>query len=165
MISALSSGVTILLNQTYMSVGEMAKPRILFVVSQPDHRCLHLRHLRTQPRLPKGDLLLHAGDLTQWGTFGELQAHLTWLAQQPHKHKVVIAGNHDLILDPDFQWHYPEKWKQALGSASTSREDRSKVADDLEWGDIAYLQNTSTSIAFGNDGRTINIFGSPLTPQ
>lgn len=119
----------------------------------------------TQPLLPEGDLLIHAGDLTEWGTFRELQAQLTWLAQQPHKHKVVIAGNHDLLLDPLFQQDHPEKWKQAHDSASASKDDRPKVADSLQWGDIVYLQNTSTSIAFGNEGRTINIFGSPLTPQ
>lgn len=118
----------------------------------------------TQPPLPDGDLLLHAGDLTEWATFRELHAQLTWLAQQPHKYK-VIAGNHDLLLDPDFQRHHPERWQQVLGSAIASREDRPKVADGLDWGSIAYVQNTSTSLTFGNDGRTINIFGSPLTPQ
>lgn len=95
---------------------------------------------------------------------GNCGAQLTWLAQQLHKYK-VIAGNHDLLLDPDFQRHHPERWQQVLGSAIASREDRPKVADGLDWGSIAYVQNTSTSLTFGNDGRTINIFGSPLTPQ
>lgn len=119
----------------------------------------------TQPPLPEGDLLLHAGDLTEWGTFGELQAQLTWLARQPHKHKVVIAGNHDLLLDLDFQRHHPKRWKQVLDLTPGSKDERSKVAEDLNWGDVVYLENTSTSIACGNDGQTLNIFGSPLTPQ
>ncbi len=175
-----------------MSPEEVAKPRIVSVVKLPHQRlrscATKLRSLHrppplspapaspvtvvcisdthgTQPLLPEGDLLIHAGDLTQWGTFRELQAQLTWLAKQPHKYKVVIAGNHDLLLDPDFQRYHPERWHQALDSASASREDRPKVADDLDWGNIVYLQNTSTSLTLGNDGRTINIFGSPLTPQ
>jgi len=45
-----------------------------------------------QPQLPDGDLLLHAGDLTEAGTFQELQEQLDWLNNQPHRHKVVIAG-------------------------------------------------------------------------
>ncbi len=45
-----------------------------------------------QPQLPDGDLLLHAGDLTDAGTFKELQEQLDWLNKQPHIHKVVIAG-------------------------------------------------------------------------
>lgn len=146
-----------------MSLQEVTKPRIVSVVKLPHQRlrscATKLRSLHrpppplpapadpvtvvcisdthgTQPPLPDGDLLLHAGDFTRWGTFRELQAHLTWLAQQPHKHKVVIAGNHDLLLDPKFQRDHPEKWKQALNSASASREDRPKVANSLQWGDI-----------------------------
>ncbi|ELQ33467.1 hypothetical protein OOU_Y34scaffold00937g14 [Pyricularia oryzae Y34] len=53
-------------------------------------------------QLPPGDSLVHAGDLSQYGTFAEIQAQLTWLAAQPHRHKVVVAGNHDLLLDSDF---------------------------------------------------------------
>lgn len=58
------------------------------------------RALPTQPELPDGDLLLHAGDLTQSGSFEELQMQIDWLHSQPRKFKVVIAGNHDLCLDP-----------------------------------------------------------------
>ena len=49
-----------------------------------------------QPDLPDGDLLLHAGDLTQDGSFDELQAQLDWLNGQRHRCKVVIAGNDGL---------------------------------------------------------------------
>ena len=50
-----------------------------------------------QPTLPKGDLLLHAGDLTEKGTFQELQDQIDWLHEQPHKHKIVIAGKSHLV--------------------------------------------------------------------
>ncbi|KAH8838858.1 hypothetical protein MCOR27_010049 [Pyricularia oryzae] len=53
-------------------------------------------------QLPPGDSLVHAGDLSQYGTLAEIQAQLTWLAAQPHRHKVVVAGNHDLLLDSEF---------------------------------------------------------------
>ncbi|HET7600600.1 MAG TPA: metallophosphatase domain-containing protein [Gemmatimonadales bacterium] len=45
--------------------------------------------------VPDGDLLVHAGDLTAWGTDAELAATLDWLAGLPHRHKLVVAGNHD----------------------------------------------------------------------
>lgn len=48
------------------------------------------------PDLPYGDLLIHAGDLTRGGTSEEIQAQLDSLNAQPHMHKVVIAGNHDI---------------------------------------------------------------------
>lgn len=54
----------------------------------------------SQPVLPDGDILIHAGDMTQSGSFKELQVTLDWLNAQPHPHKIVIAGNHDKLLDP-----------------------------------------------------------------
>ena len=51
-----------------------------------------------ESQLPDGDLLLHAGDLTEGGTFEELQEQLDWLNNQPHRHKVVIAGKPKDIL-------------------------------------------------------------------
>ena len=46
--------------------------------------------------LPAGDLLLHAGDMTQRCKKKELKAFNTWLGEQTHiRHKIVIAGNHE----------------------------------------------------------------------
>lgn len=128
--------------------------------------CISNTH-NTQPPLPPSDLLLHAGDLTEWGTFAEIQAQMTWLSQQPHKHKVLIAGNHDLLLDKVFEHKHPERWQQALEAASGdgARKVAHKSAEDLDWGDIIYLENTSTKLAIGSDERQINIFGSPLTHE
>jgi Icc-related predicted phosphoesterase len=103
-----------------------------------------------QPLLPDGDLLLHAGDLTEYGTFHELQSQLDWLKSQPHKHKVVIAGNHDYILDPSF--HHPDLHVERLSRA------------DLSWGDIIYLNNSSVKLTFSS-GRSLNIYGSPWTKR
>ena len=53
--------------------------------------------------LPDGDVLVHAGDLCRRGNFGELERAAAWIAAQPHRHKVVIAGNHDwaFVDEPD----------------------------------------------------------------
>jgi predicted phosphodiesterase len=50
-------------------------------------------------RLPEGDLLLHAGDLTATGDIAGLKDVNAWLAAQPHRYKIVIAGNHDFALE------------------------------------------------------------------
>lgn len=132
--------------------------------------CLSNTH-GTQPSVPPGDLLLHAGDLTQWGTFNEIQAQLTWLSQQPHKYKVVIAGNHDLLLDPGFRHQHPQRWKQAIEAATlgvTEQDEQfTKIAEDVEWGDINYLQNSTVKLAFASTSgvRTLSVYGSPLTPK
>src|ERR1700733_3108197 len=51
-----------------------------------------------QPHIPPGDLLVHAGDLTQSGSLGEVQETLDWLNTFWPTPKVAVAGNHDLFL-------------------------------------------------------------------
>lgn len=52
--------------------------------------------------VPPGDVLIHAGDFCRWGTdHDELVSFFGWLAAQPHAHKVVVAGNHDLLVERD----------------------------------------------------------------
>jgi predicted phosphodiesterase len=108
----------------------------------------------TQPLLPNGDLLLHAGDLTQKGSFAELQAQLDWLNAQPHTYKVIIGGNHDLLLDRDFVQRFPER----------VTEQPNNSFFDLNWGSVIYLQDTSIILHFPN-GRALTVYGSPNTPQ
>ena len=74
----------------------------------------------SQPELPDGDLLIHAGDMTQAGSLQELQVTVDWLKAQPHPTKIVVAGNHDLFLDTN----YPQK---------------KSMNEAIDWGDIVYL--------------------------
>ena len=50
-------------------------------------------------KLPDGDVLIHAGDLTGAGKYPALMAAADWLRSQPHEYKIVIAGNHDWDLE------------------------------------------------------------------
>ena len=115
-------------------------------------------------QIPPGDLLLHAGDLSNWGSFSEVQNQITWLSGQPHEHKVVIAGNHDLVLDLDFRSKYPDKWKTAQDAAASSDEDTLKTVEDIDWGNVTYLQDSTATLYFSG-GRSIKVFGSPRTQQ
>ncbi len=51
--------------------------------------------------VPEGDVLVHAGDFCTSGKEAQVRAFARWLHQQPHAHKVVIAGNHDRCLELD----------------------------------------------------------------
>lgn len=115
--------------------------------------CISDTH-QTQPPVPDGDLLLHAGDLTNHGSFEELQAQLDWLASLPHRYKVVIAGNHDRLLDPAYLARFPERICETDGQSRA----------DLEWHDLVYLNNSSKTLEFHNK-RRLNLYGSPWTPQ
>jgi predicted phosphodiesterase len=126
-----------------------------------------------QPDLPPGDLLVHAGDLTENGSFAEVQAGLTWLSSQPHKYKILVAGNHDVLLDDKFLQRYPDR-----------RYGQTKTKADLNWGSVIYLEDSSVTLDFplcelhrGSNHdrdnvsvdehgvRSLTVFGSPWTPQ
>ncbi|RMZ89803.1 hypothetical protein DV736_g2978, partial [Chaetothyriales sp. CBS 134916] len=124
----------------------------------------------TQPELPEGDILIHAGDLTENGSFNEIQAQLRWLSQQPHRHKIVIAGNHDVLFDEEFLKRYPAR-----------RYGSSKTQNDLHWPDNLHflndssvtlevdlqilLQSSSTASRRNAAKRRIKVYGNPYTPQ
>ena len=110
--------------------------------------CISDTH-NSQPQLPDGDVLIHAGDMTQSGTFKELEATLAWLRRQPHAVKIVVAGNHDLLLDADQRGQ---------------REEDERRHGALDWGDILYLENEETTVTCPN-GRQLRVYGSPLSPR
>lgn len=65
-----------------------------FVLLSDTH---NLHHRMIPP--PAGDVIVHAGDLTGNGTIGEIAEFFHWFEALPHRHKVVIAGNHDFALE------------------------------------------------------------------
>lgn len=50
-------------------------------------------------RVPEGDVLVHAGDMTNIGAKDAFVDFNNWLGDLPHEYKVVIAGNHDRLLE------------------------------------------------------------------
>lgn len=58
----------------------------------------HNRHRRIE--LPGGDMLIYAGDFMSSGYYiEELHDFVSWIAEQPYKYKVCIAGNHDRLCE------------------------------------------------------------------
>jgi Icc-related predicted phosphoesterase len=53
--------------------------------------------------VPDGDVLIHCGDMTDFGKREELERFNQQFMTYPHPTKVVIPGNHDLLLfdEPD----------------------------------------------------------------
>lgn len=123
----------------YASVGHLAKPTApIRVVAISD---THNHHAELVS-VPDGDILIHAGDLTQSGTRGELLSALQWLADQPHSHKIFIAGNHDQALD-------------------ACDEDLRVLLDSFP--NLIYLIQSSVTLTINS--RTIRVYGSPMTPK
>lgn len=75
--------------------------------------------------IPDGDIFIHAGDFTRCGRLDEVEEFNSWLGQLPHKHKVVIAGNHELSFDPNFT--HPLK----TSPGEISSHSRTHVIDNI----------------------------------
>ena len=52
--------------------------------------------------MPDGDVLIHAGDFTMFSESLEAVADFNdWLGGLPHRHKIVVPGNHEFFLEAD----------------------------------------------------------------
>lgn len=92
--------------------------------------CLSDTHgLHDQVAVPDGDLLLHAGDFTMRGRPEEITPFDAWLGTLPHRHRVVVAGNHDFLFEKS-----PAEARRLLVNA-TYLEDSAATIDGLRvWG-------------------------------
>ena len=49
--------------------------------------------------VPDGDIVIHCGDISGRGYKSEVEAFLNWFEKLPHKHKIMIPGNHDFLFE------------------------------------------------------------------
>jgi predicted MPP superfamily phosphohydrolase len=78
--------------------------------------CISDTHSRYHFTLPPGDILVHAGDFSMTGEQHDIENFIKWLKSlTQYRLKVIIAGNHDLTLEPEFyerswqRWHRRQK--------------------------------------------------------
>ena len=57
----------------------------------------HNQHRRIN--VPPGDILVHLGDAADRGNRQHLEDFAAWFSQQPHRHKLIIYGNHDPVAN------------------------------------------------------------------
>lgn len=99
--------------------------------------CISDTHgLHDEVVVPEGDILIHAGDHCNHGRQSEVRKFDAWLARQPHRHKIFIAGNHDWPWQK--QSRYAPLW---IKSGAT------------------YLRDTAITI------EGLKIYGSPWQPE
>ena len=55
--------------------------------------------LHERVSIPDGDILVHAGDLTNKGELADVARFNEFLGRLSHPHKIVIAGNHDFAFE------------------------------------------------------------------
>ncbi|GJE87350.1 metallophosphatase domain-containing protein [Phanerochaete sordida] len=126
--------------------------------------CISDTHDRTFA-VPDGDVLLHAGDLTESGTLVGMRGTVEWLAAMPHKIKIIIAGNHDLTLDDHDDWYEREysRWHR-FGKEDAEAVKGLLTSDEAREARIVYLQDEKHEFQVREDGRTWSVYGSPWSP-
>ena len=119
--------------------------------------CISDTHNKTDAMiLPKGDVLLHAGDFTQVGGEGEVKHFVEFLDRvRPNfKEIVVIAGNHDLTFDTENFNSIPIVEMFHRGKSYDLEAIKESVKQKC-----TYLEDEGTEIA------GITIYGTPWQPE
>lgn len=49
--------------------------------------------------MPKADIIVHSGDVSEDGTESEALDFLNWFCMLDYRYKIFVAGNHDFCLD------------------------------------------------------------------
>jgi Icc-related predicted phosphoesterase len=60
----------------------------------------HNKHSKIS--VPDGDFIIHCGDVSGRGYKEEIISFADWFSSLPHKHKIMIPGNHDFMFEKDF---------------------------------------------------------------
>ncbi|OAA72409.1 ser/Thr protein phosphatase [Cordyceps fumosorosea ARSEF 2679] len=113
-------------------------------------------------KLPPGDILIHAGDITNQGSYSELSKAVKWLEGLPYEAKIIVAGNHDITLDADF---YARHGNEFHNKKPESHEECLALLKNSPA--LTYLRHETVTVRLSSPTgpRTeLSIFGSPLAP-
>ncbi|KAH8888803.1 Metallo-dependent phosphatase [Thozetella sp. PMI_491] len=114
-------------------------------------------------KLPQGDVLIHAGDLTNQGSYSELSKAVQWLQKARFEVKIVVAGNHDITLDRNFYADHGQYFH------NSNPQDPDRCIDLLkETPGLMYLCHEPAAIRLTdpNGPKTFfTVFGSPFSPR
>ncbi|KAI9727123.1 MAG: hypothetical protein M1828_007324 [Chrysothrix sp. TS-e1954] len=110
--------------------------------------------------LPKVDVAIHCGDLTQCGGLSSYRKALRLLTSIDAELRLVIPGNHDLELDGAY-------WRTHLDEGDEAEEHDEALrfwkTDALEAG-VTYLEEGTHSFELENGARLV-LYASPYQPE
>ncbi|KAL9094204.1 MAG: hypothetical protein Q9165_003619 [Trypethelium subeluteriae] len=111
--------------------------------------------------LPKIDVLLHCGDLTQCGGIPSFKKALRMLGSIEADLKLVIAGNHDLELDKDYQATHLDEEDLVEEHDEAMDVWTGKAAEEA--GVVFLSEGTYTFIL--KNGAKLTVYASPYKPE
>ena len=100
--------------------------------------------------VPDGDVLIHAGDFTNFGEVDKVKKFNSWLGTLPHTVKLVVAGNRDITFDPSVVGPNNKHWEKL------QHPDMKEVKSYLT--NCIYLEDASVII------NGFKFHGTPWTP-
>jgi predicted phosphodiesterase len=96
--------------------------------------------------VPKGDILIHAGDFTNTGEIQQCKDTARYFHQLAFSTTICIAGNHDLTLDLPF---YDRCWERFHGTKMNATEGRQAMLQLMQ--ETASSARSSSSTIEAND--------------
>jgi len=116
----------------------------------------HGKHRKMTQAIPNGDVLVHAGDFTNVGHTWQVKDVCDWMSDMPHKHKIIIAGNHDVTLDAEY-YDEPRHWQRFH---HLKRNDDVEARASIRTAEgVIYLEDESVVI------EGYHFYGSPWQPE
>ena len=117
----------------------------------------HDLHHKMTHQLPKGDVLIHAGDVSNIGEQPDVTRFIHWFMNiQGFDTKIFIAGNHDFAFDKINQPHHKGDfhWLSNLISPENLAQDN-----------VYYLEDSFMTIESPEFSKPIKFYGSPWQPE
>jgi len=115
---------------------------------------------------PEADVLLHAGDFTNTGELEVVESFNNWLEAYPAKHKVVVAGNHDITFHQEY---YMDRGAERFHRVAVPDLDGSTINIEVKPVDCSKARGLLKGCIYLEDeafevcGYTI--YGSPWQPE
>jgi hypothetical protein len=107
--------------------------------------------------LPKGDVLIHAGDISGVGEMYEVTNFVHWFQNiEGFETKIFIAGNHDLSFERINQPHHRGDYDWLSNLLSPL---------NLIQSNVYYLEDNHLTIDSTEFSRPIKFYGSPWQPE
>jgi predicted phosphodiesterase len=109
-----------------------------------------------QHELPKGDVLIHAGDISNKGGEIDVTNFIHWFQNiEGFDTKIFISGNHDFCFEKVNEPHHKGDydWLHHLTSS-----------ENLSQSDVTYLQDDFIMIESPEFSRPIKFYGTPWQP-
>jgi Icc-related predicted phosphoesterase len=106
--------------------------------------------------LPEGDILIHAGDISNRGSQRDVNDFMDWFMNLKYDTKIFISGNHDFCFERVNEPHHVGDYDWLHHLMST---------ENLSQSDVTYLEDNFITIESPEFSRPIKIYGTPWQPE